>query len=91
MLYNEVQLNVELDGNARYKCQVYDYRPGPGGPELQRRGRLGSVHASPSRQSAISCILPPTGAHHYYDSALSSAILWSPLTIAVSHTIPLGI
>lgn len=30
MLYNEVQLNVELDGNARYKCP--EELENPGGP-----------------------------------------------------------
>lgn len=44
MLYNEVQLNVELDGNARYKCP--EELENPGGPLLQARPR-GSRTSTP--------------------------------------------
>lgn len=48
MLYNEVQLNVELDGNARYKCP--EELENPGGPlsgvRLQARPR-GSRTSTP--------------------------------------------
>lgn len=32
MLYNEVQLNVELDGNARYNLKCPEELENPGGP-----------------------------------------------------------
>lgn len=58
MLYNEVQLNVELDGNARYKCP--EELENPGGPlsgvRLQARPR-GSRTSTPweTRKSARVC------------------------------------
>lgn len=106
MLYNEVQLNVELEleGNARYKCHPQSRRstgrcgmiqvtgPAPGVQNLNAVGDSDPRTGTRLRVvNLLSSSILRTGAHHYYDSALSSAVSWSPQTIAVSHTLPYGI